>query len=172
MRKQLVLLLTTILLVLGLGITPSKVQAASWGVTKMYTTPKNTRGTWYFKDDGKIKKLKITAHTLNGKKLFKILSDSAVEKWTKKLAKADQDSDFKLAKKVGNSKYEAYTIKFHGRYSFNANAWLAASSMDTGSTYAPVSKKRKGKKVTALRVGDGTDNSFSFYGYSSRKLVK
>lgn len=63
-----------------------------------------------------------------------------MESWTRKLAKADEDANFKLAKKVGNSKYEAYTFKFHGNYGFNASDWLANDSTNTGSYYAPVKK--------------------------------
>lgn len=173
MKKKISMLLIAILLMLGLSSTlTAKVSAASWGAKKVYTTPKRTRGNWYYKKNGKIKKLRITTHTLNGVKLYKILKGSAMESWTRKLAKADEDANFKLAKKVGNSKYEAYTFKFHGNYGFNASDWLADDSTNTGSYYAPVKKHRKGKTVTALRVGNGTDNSFSFYGYSSKKLAK
>ncbi|NRO49024.1 hypothetical protein [Lactobacillus helveticus] len=42
-----------------------------------------------------------------------MLSNKQTRKWTKKLAKADQESGFKLAKKVGTSQYEADDFKFH-----------------------------------------------------------
>ncbi|MCT7762189.1 MAG: hypothetical protein N4R47_04375 [Lactobacillus crispatus] len=70
----------------------NRVDAASWGAKNLFTTPKETRGTWYYKQEGKIKKLKITTHTFNKIKLYKMLSSNQAIKWTKKLAKTDKKS--------------------------------------------------------------------------------
>ena len=72
--KKMVVISLTILMGLGLtGMRASKVQANSWGTKVPYITPKQTRGAWYFKENDKIKKLVITAHTFRGKKLYRIL---------------------------------------------------------------------------------------------------
>lgn len=69
-----------------INISSQNVKAASWGAKEMFTTPKSTRGVWYYNDDDQIKKLKITAHTVNGGKLYQQLTKKNTKKWLKKLA--------------------------------------------------------------------------------------
>jgi sarcosine oxidase delta subunit len=69
----------------------------------------------------------------------------------KELTAADKKADYKLADKVSNSQYEAYTFKFDGITGFNANGWLAGGG--DGYYYVPMKKTVKGKKVNVLRVG-------------------
>ena len=66
--------------------------------------------------------------------------------------------------------FEAYTFKFHGVTGFNANGWLAGAG--DGYYYVPVKKTIKGKKVNALRVGEGAGNYFVSYAYQNKKLIK
>ncbi|WP_228123152.1 hypothetical protein [Lactobacillus helveticus] len=101
MKRKLILFLTACSIIFSVAlINQRKASAASWDAKSLYTTPKQTRGTWYYKKNGKIKKLRITAHTFDKVKLYKMLSNKQTRKWTKKLAKADQESGFKLAKKL------------------------------------------------------------------------
>ena len=79
-------------------------------------------------------------------------------------------ANYKLADKVGESAWACHTIKYHKITGFNADGWLAGSG--DGFYYVPVKKNVKGKKVNALRVGEGAGNYLSYYAYKSRKLVK
>lgn len=175
MKKKFLLLLSAFLLVLGLVSVSSKTDAATikatdWGAKKVFTTPKKTRGTWYYKEDKKVKKFKITAYTIDGVKLYKDLNGKTSDKWVNKLIKADKKANYKLADKVGESAWACHTIKYHKITGFNADGWLAGSG--DGFYYVPVKKNVKGKKVNALRVGEGAGNYLSYYAYKSRKLVK
>ena len=171
MKKKVVLFFTALLVVLGLAsVHTQKADAASWGAKKVFTTPKRTRGTWYYKEDGKVKKFKITAHTVNGVKLYKVLSDKEFDKWEDKLEKADEKSGYKLSDKVGESKLQVYTFKYRGVTGFNANGRLAGAG--DGFYYVPVKRTVKGKKVNALRVGEGAGNYFSYYAYKKASLAK
>lgn len=165
------LLLFLISCLLCINVSSHNVSAASWGAKKVYTTPKNTRGTWYYNDDDQVKKLKITAHTVNGVKLYQRLTEKNAKKRLTKLAKADEKEDFKLAKKVAKSRLEADDFKFYGRYGFSAEGWLTAGN-DNEKYYSPLTKKKAGKKVTALRVGEGATNEFAFYCYRNKKLTE
>lgn len=85
MKKKFLLLLSAFLLVLGLASVSSKTDAATikatdWGAKKAFTTPKKTRGTWYYKEDKKVKKFKITAYTIDGVKLYKDLNGKTSDK--------------------------------------------------------------------------------------------
>ncbi|MDM8277021.1 hypothetical protein QUW33_06145 [Lactobacillus gallinarum] len=175
MKNKLIIFMTTALFMLAIIVMgQNRVDAASWGAKNLFTTPKKTRGTWYYKHEGEIKKLKITTHTFNKIKLYKMLSSNKAIKWTKKLAKADKKSGYKLAQKVGTSQYEATDFKFHKTPGFAANGWLSSDRADSGHTYVAIKKKDKSNndKVDALRVGNGADNSFLYYCYKSKELVK
>ena len=171
MKKKVLVFLAAFLMILGFASAyATTANAASWGAKKVFTTPKNTRGTWYHKEDGKIIKTKITAHTINGLKLYQVLKGKESDKWADKLAAADEKANYKLADKVSSSMFEAYTFKFHGVTGFNANGWLAGAG--DGYYYVPVKKTIKGKKVNALRVGEGAGNYFVSYAYQNKKLIK
>lgn len=146
------------------------VNAASWGAKTIFTTPKATRGTWYYKEDGKIKHCKITAHTLNGIKLYKVLSEKEFAKWDRKLEHQSLKKYRKSVAKLDKTQLQAYTFKWHGITSFNSTSWLAGAG--NGIYHVPVTKTRNGKKVKALRLGYGAGNYFDRYGYRTRKLAK
>lgn len=169
MKKRILVIISTLLLLLvGFGFNANQAKAA-WGAKSLYTTPIATRGTWYYKQKGKIKTLKINAHTLNGVKLYKALSDKEENKWAKKLVKADKKSGYKLADKVGLSQYETYSFTYRGRKGFNACGWLASGN---GIYYAPVKKIIHGKRVNALRLGNGYHNFLKYYVYQNKNLLK
>ncbi len=176
MKKKLLLFLGAILLILGFAKLSSvnadaaTIKATDWGAKKVFTTPKKTRGVWYYKEGKKVKKFKITAHTIDGVKLYKELNGKNSDRWVNKLIKADKKSGYKLADKVGESAWACHTIKYHKIIGFNADGWLAGSG--DGFYYVPVKKNVKGKKANALRVGEGAGNYLSYYAYKSRKLVK
>lgn len=173
MKRKLILFLTACSIIFSVAlINQRKASAALWDAKSLYTTPKQTRGTWYYKKNGKIKKLRITAHTFDKVKLYKMLSNKQTRKWTKKLAKADQESGFKLAKKVGTSQYEADDFKFHKSAGFTINGWLSSDNADSGHTYVTVKKKYKGSKIKTLRVRNGAVNAFLYYCYRTKKLAK
>ncbi|MCT3402819.1 hypothetical protein [Lactobacillus helveticus] len=170
-EEKVVLFFAAFLVVLGFAsVHANTANAASWGAKKIFTTPKKIRGVWYHKENGKIVRTKITAHTVNGLKLYKVLKGKEADKWELKLAAADKKADYKLADKVSSSKFEAYTFKFHGVTGFNADGWLAGGG--DGYYYVPVKRTIKGKKVNALRVGEGAGNYFVDYAYQNKKLVK
>lgn len=171
MKKKVLLFVAAFLMVLSFAsVHTNTASAASWGATKLFTTPKKTRGVWYHKEDGKIFRTKITAHTINGRKVYKALKGKKADKWDKKLVAADEKADYRLANKISNLQYEAYTFKFHGITGFNADGWLAGGG--NGYYYVPMKKTVKGKKVNVLRVGEGAGNYFISYAYKNRKLAK
>lgn len=51
----------------------------------------------------KLLEQKITAHTINGLKAYKVLKGKEADKWDKKLNAADEKANYKLADKVSNS---------------------------------------------------------------------
>lgn len=170
-KKKVVLFFTALLVVLGLAsIHTQKADAASWGAKQVFTTPKRTRGTWYYKEYGRIKKVKVTAHTVNGLKLYKILKGKKADKIEDKFAADDEKSDYKLENKVSTSKLEAYTFKYRGVTGFNATGWLAGAG--DGFYYVPVVRNIKGKKINALRIGEGAGNYFAYYAYKKASLAK
>ncbi len=171
MKKKFLLFFTALLLILGFaGMHNQKVSAAGWGAKTLYTTSKATRGTWYYKDGHHIIKTTITAHSVDGVKAYKILRGKARNKWTNKLDKRDERSDFKFSKKISESMLEAYNFNYRGVTSFHANGWLAAGG--NGTYYTPIKRTIKGKKVNALRLGVGYKNKFLAYAYKNRKLAK
>ena len=91
MKKRILLVVSTLLLLLVvLGFNGNRAKAASRGAKAVYTTPMATRGTWYYEKKGKVNTVKITAHTLNGLKLYKALDICTVTE--KKLVITGRDS--------------------------------------------------------------------------------
>lgn len=171
MKKRILLVVSTLLLLLVvLGFNGNRAKATSRGAKAVYTTPVATRGTWYYEKKGKVNTVKITAHTLNGLKLYKALEGKAEKAWFKKLMKADKKSHYKLANKVSLSKYEAYTFTYRGKKGFNACGWLSGGG--DGVYYAPVKKTIHGQKAKALRIGDGDHNYLKAFAYKNKNLLK
>lgn len=166
-KKWAIGLILSILLICGFSISTNKVSAASWGAKELFTTPKATRGTWYYKEHGKIKKWRITAHTSHGRKLYKMLPSKAYAKWERKLEKRHS---LKLISALGKKQWQAIGFKYHGKASFNTNGWLAGAG--AGLYYCPVTRTRHGKKVNALRFGSGAGNWLDFYAYKSKSLAR
>lgn len=167
MKKKIVFLLTALLTVCLLaGMKAQKVSAAPWGARSLYTTPGRTRGTWYYKEGHHIRRWRITAHTSDGRKLYKVLPEKQYDKWWNKWRRAH----FRGQRKIDRTMWQAYTFKWHGIKGFNSNAWLAGAG--DGIYYVPVRRTRHGHRVTALRFGGGARNWVMFYAYRSRRLAK
>lgn len=176
MNKRIFLkIISIIVIAIGIGsITFSKsnhnVNAASWGAKSLFTTPKATRGTWYYKEDGRIKHCKITAHTVDGRKLYKILPEKEYAKWENRVEHQNIKEHRKLISKINTIQFQAYKLKWHGITSFNTNGWVTGAG--NGIYYVPVTKTRHGKKVKAIRFGSGAGNYFDRYGYKTKKLAR
>lgn len=105
------------------------VNAASQGVKALFTTPKATRGTWYYKEDGKIRYCKITAHTVDGRKLYKVLPKKEYVKWKNRVERKNLKEHRKFIDKINNIQFQAYKLKWHGITSFNTNDWVTGAGM-------------------------------------------
>lgn len=150
--------------------TSQNVKAASWGAKTLFTTPKATRGTWYYKEEEEIKRWKITAHTSNGRKLYKILPTKEYGKWYNKLVRQNEKHHYQTITELDNTQWQAYTFKWHGVTAFNTNGWLAGAG--DGVYYVPTTRTRHGQRVKALRFGGGAGNWLAFYAYKSRNLAR
>lgn len=174
-KRNFLKIISIIVIAIGIGsITFSKsnhnVNAASWGAKSLFTTPKATRGTWYYKEDGRIKHCKITAHTVDGRKLYKILPEKEYTKWENRVEHQNIKEHRKLISKINTIQFQAYKLKWHGITSFNTNDWVTGAG--NGIYYVPVTKTRHGKKVKAIRFGSGAGNYFDRYGYKTKKLAR
>ena len=174
-KRNFLKIISIIVIAIGIGsIIFSKsnhnVNAASWGAKSLFTTPKATRGTWYYKEDGRIKHCKITAHTVDGRKLYKILPEKEYAKWENRVEHQNIKEHRKLISKINTIQFQAYKLKWHGITSFNTNGWVTGAG--NGIYYVPVTKTRHGKKVKAIRFGSGAGNYFDRYGYKTKKLAR
>lgn len=174
-KRNFLKIISIIVIAIGIGsITFSKsnhnVNAASWRAKSLFTTPKATRGTWYYKEDGRIKHCKITAHTVDGRKLYKILPEKEYAKWENRVEHQNIKEHRKLISKINTIQFQAYKLKWHGITSFNTNGWVTGAG--NGIYYVPVTKTRHGKKVKAIRFGSGAGNYFDRYGYKTKKLAR
>lgn len=174
-KRNFLKIISIIVIAIGIGsITFSKsnhnVNAASWGAKSLFTTPKATRGTWYYKEDGRIKHCKITAHTVDGRKLYKILPEKEYAKWENRVGHQNIKEHRKFISKINTIQFQAYKLKWHGITSFNTNDWVTGAG--NGIYYVPVTKTRHGKKVKAIRFGSGAGNYFDRYGYKTKKLAR
>lgn len=174
-KRNFLKIISIIVIAIGIGsITFSKsnhnVNAASWGAKSLFTTPKATRGTWYYKEDGRIKHCKITAHTVDGRKLYKILPEKEYAKWENRVEHQNIKEHRKLISKINTIQFQAYKLKWHGITSFNTNDWVTGAG--NGIYYVPVTKTKHGKKVKAIRFGSGAGNYFDRYGYKTKKLAR
>lgn len=153
-----------------MGMHSQKVEAAPWGAKKLYTTPVAARGTWYYKESGKINRFKLTKHTVWGYKLYRVLPKREYSKWYNKLTKLPEKKYLSTIDHLDKTIKQVYSFKWHGIKSFNTNGWLAGAG--AGTYYVPVTKMRHGKKVQALRIGHGAYNWLTCYVYKSPELAK
>ena len=158
---------------IGAATTTNHAQASTlskWGATKLYTTPKAVRGTWYTKSafDNKVEKFKITAHKYNNVTLYKTPKNFST--LLGKFEKQSQCKQVKLRKTFSKIAEASTSSKFHGVQEMYMNNWLP--EMGFGVHYVPVIKTRKGVKTRALRLEGGASHQVSGYAYPSKKLAK
>ncbi|MDD6407427.1 hypothetical protein FYJ61_07095 [Lactobacillus equicursoris] len=171
MERKYRLILASLLVTNLFAVTiVNPVSAAPWGAKKLYTTPKATRGTWQYKDGRKTKKLKITAHTSNGRKLYRVLPTKQYDKWWTKMFRLPDSRRRRTVRYLEKHMWQAYSFTWHGKTGFNTNGWLAGAG--AGEYCVPVTKKYHGVKTTVLRFGSGAGNWFDFYAYPVKKHKK
>lgn len=149
-----------------IGYNAKPVSAANqYGIAKKFTTPKATRGVWYYKEKGsdKIKSLKITKHTAAGYKLY-IPSQTFFKK---NVYHASVKKRNAFIKKVMKKNIYAGFLYKKG---FNVDNWVSVAG--DGVYYLPVTKTVAGKKVKALRVATGAGPYTAYYAYKNKELVK
>ena len=140
------------------------VQAANkYGISRKYTTPKVTRGTWYYLEDGKMNKIKITAHTAAGSKLY-VPSKAFFEKNVYNVSTKKRNAFIKKVMK--KNIYAGYNYK----KGFNVNNWVNLAG--DGVYYIPKKMTVKDTKVTALRIATGAGPYTSAYAFKSPELAK
>ena len=166
MRKRYLFLMSLVAFVsiFFVGMQSQNAYAASqYGIASKYTTPKATRGTWYYRETDKfssdkktIHTLKITAHTANKDKLYvpsqKFFKKNVYNAFIKKVMKKNI--------------YAAYNFK----KGFNVNNWVNLAG--DGVYYIPVTRTVKGKKVKALKIATGADQHASAYAFKTKALAK
>lgn len=150
--------------------TTKQTTQAKWGATKLYTTPKSVRGTWYYRDyKNRLQKLKITAHTINGVKIYKDLSEKQYDKYTKKIQKMSTKKSDKLYDWFSKHIKAGENVTRHGVKGMDINEWLVEAG--SGAEFLPATRTKNGKKVKALKVDTGAFIPEG-YAYKSAKYAK
>lgn len=167
MKKKFMFLMS-LLAVVTVGLISYNAQPVSaanqYGIAKKFTTPKATRGVWYYKEKGskKIESLKITKHTAAGDKLY--VPSQAFFKKNVYTVSASKRNAF-IKKVMKKNIYAAFLYK----KGFNVNNWVSVAG--DGIYYLPVTKTVANKKVKALRVATGAGPYTAYYAYKTKKLV-
>lgn len=153
MKKKLLLLLTSLLIILGLSAFTSPVSAASYGRSGHVITPVNMRGKWLYRgstdlgqNPNKIYKVKIGRHHINGLKLYQ-----ANLNVTSKYALHFKKYRFVIAQTMNWGR--ATIFNRDGRQWLNVTGWTAGAG--NGTSYAVTSKTVSGKVVPVLLIGIG-----------------
>lgn len=171
--KKIKILLTVVAVCLGLvGLTStgSQVQAAShgdkYGRVKLFTMPKNMRGTWYsYTGKGKYAKTKITKHTVDGNKVY-----VQSKWWRDHKAGKSMDAIFNNIGKFQKMKImRGYNTKLYGRKFVYVDDWLRL--MGFGSYYRIFNKKVAGKKQKMLFISMDSEAGYFGNWYSKKKSV-
>ncbi|WP_265668423.1 hypothetical protein [Lactobacillus amylovorus] len=173
MRKRYLFLMSLVAFfsIFFVGMQSQNVHAASqYGIARKYTTPKATRGTWYYRETDKfssdkktIHTLKITAHTADKNKLY-VPSQKFFKKNVYNVSSKKRNAFIKKVMK--KNIYAAYNFK----KGFNVNNWVNLAG--DGVYYIPVTRTVKGKKVKALKIATGADQHASAYAFKTKALAK
>ncbi|GAA3635590.1 hypothetical protein GCM10022297_12880 [Lactobacillus hamsteri] len=175
MKKRYLFLLSLLaflgVFTVGMQSQSQTVQAANqYGIARKYTTPKATRGTWYYRETGKyssdkktIYKVKITAHTAAGNKLY-VPSESFLKKNVYNVSAKKRNAFIKKVTK--KNIYAAYDFK----KGFNVNNWINLAG--DGIFYIPTTRKVNGKKVKALKIATGASQQAVSYAFKTKALAK
>lgn len=165
MKKKLLLFVSFLagLLFLVSTSTYASKLPKGYGIAKTFTTPKATRGTWYYREKGDktISKVKITAHSVDGKKLY-VPSQKFFEKNVYNVSAKKRNQFIKKTENI----YAAANYK----KGFNVNNWVNLAG--DGEYYIPVTRTVNGKKVKALRIATGAGPYTAAYAYKTKKLAR
>lgn len=167
MKKKILVVLSFIALlgVMAFALPKANTQAATtkYGIARKFTTPKATRGTWYYREgnEKKIYQLKITKHAVNKNHLY-----VRSEKYFKKHVYGVNPT--KLSKFIKQTE-NIYAAQKYQR-GFNVNNWVNLAG--DGNYYLPVTRKVNGKKVHALKLATGAGPYLAAYAYKTKALVK
>lgn len=135
------------------------------GIVKRFTTPKATRGTWYYYEKGDtnktIYKVKITTHSVNGNKLY-VPSQKFFKKHVYNVSTKKRNQFIKKTENI----YAGFKYK----KGFNVNNWVNLAG--DGEYYIPTTKKINGKKVKTLRIATGSGPFTVGYAFKNKKLAK
>lgn len=167
MKKRGLFLISLLALVVTFGLVNNSkpVQAVNqYGIAKKFTTPKSTRGVWYYREKGadEIRTFKITKHTANGYKLY-VPSKKFFNKNVYSVSAKKRNAFIKKVMKKNIYRGVLY------RKGFNVNNWVSVAG--DGVYYLPVAKTVAGKKVKALKLATGAGPYTAYYAYKTRKLV-
>lgn len=165
MKKKILLFVSLLAGLLFFVSTPtyaSKIPKG-YGIAKVFTTPKATRGTWYYREKGdkNISKVKITAHTIDGKKLY-VPSQTFFKKNVYNVSTKKRNQFIKKTQNI-------YAGSLYKK-GFNVNNWVNLAG--AGDYYIPVTRTVNGKKVKALRLATGAGPYTAAYAYKNKALVK
>lgn len=175
MKKRYLFLLSLLaflsVFAVGMQSQSETVKASNpYGIARKYTTPKATRGTWYYRETGKyssdkktIYKVKITAHTAAGNKLY-VPSEAFFKKNVYNVSAKKRNAFIKKVMK--KNIYAAYDFK----KGFNINNWVNLAG--DGVFYIPVTRTVKGKKVKALKIATGASQQAVGYAFKTKKLAR
>lgn len=169
--KKKFLYLVSLLTFMGIlfVIRPVTVEANNqYGVAHRFTTPLATRGIWYYRNTDSyssnkktIHVLKITAHTVDGQKLY-VPSQKFFKKHVYRV------STKKRNQFIEKTQHLSAAYKF--RKGFNVNNWVNLAG--DGEYYLPVIKKINGKRVTALQLATGAGPMVYATAYKSKALAR
>ena len=143
--------------------TPTPVYAAQkiYGMGKMYTIPKSLRGTWYSKS----RKVRITAHTYNGKTVYHQNTKAIPERIWNPSNKAQMREQNRLIHATRNKLAGYYTNRAGGKY-FTVAPWIGFEEWDM---FKAKTMKVNGKTVKYLDYSNGyTGTKF----FKSRSLAR
>ena len=128
---------------------------------KMYTIPKSLRGTWYSKS----RKVRITAHTYNGKTVYHQNTKAIPERIWNPSNKAQMREQNRLIHATRNKLAGYYTNRAGGKY-FTVAPWIGFEEWDM---FKAKTMKVNGKTVKYLDYSNGyTGTKF----FKSRSLAR
>lgn len=123
----------------------NQVEAARYGRGKQVTVPKAYRGTWYSYDRGvDLKKVRFTAHTMNGKRIYKQNSKEVGKLVTLSFTSKKKS---KQAYKATKNWYSGKFSKFKGKKYLEVNPWL---TYETWHLFRPETVSYRGRRIKIL----------------------
>lgn len=166
-RKWLSVLAALVLTIgFSFSLSNNRVDAA-YGRGSKVTVPKAYRGTWYSYDDSVTpKKVRFTAHTMNGKALYRQSNKSKGDIFEKVVSNKTSKKVKKQIYRVTGKWNSAAFVKSHGKKYLEVDPWI---TFETWRLYRPTTVKVKGKRVKILAYTNRYDGGNL---YKSKKLAR